>query len=71
MLGIVDKWNDLVFDNSPMKTYMQVLYRGTYWLRLWSQLQKHEDRARQVVDACRALETMVMEVLAARLVVLQ
>jgi hypothetical protein len=30
MLGIVDKWNDLVFDNSPMKTYMQVLYHGTY-----------------------------------------
>jgi hypothetical protein len=22
--------NDLVFDNSPMKTYMQVLYHGTY-----------------------------------------
>jgi hypothetical protein len=24
--------NDMVFDNSPMKTYMQVLYHGTYWL---------------------------------------
>jgi hypothetical protein len=24
--------NDIVFDNSPMKIYTQVLYHGTYWL---------------------------------------
>jgi hypothetical protein len=24
--------NDLVFDNSPIKTYLQVLFRGTCWL---------------------------------------
>jgi hypothetical protein len=23
--------NDIVFDNSLIKIYMQVLYRGTYW----------------------------------------
>jgi hypothetical protein len=26
--------NDIVFDYSPIKTFMQVLYRGMYWLRL-------------------------------------
>jgi hypothetical protein len=35
--------NNLVFDNSPTKTYMQVLFRGTYWLRQWAQLQRRED----------------------------
>jgi hypothetical protein len=35
--------NNLVFDNSPTKTYMQVLFRGTYWLRQWAQLQWRED----------------------------
>ena len=28
--------NDIVFDRSPSKTYMQVLYRGTHWLMLWT-----------------------------------
>jgi hypothetical protein len=30
--------NDLVFDKSPLKTCMQVLYQGTYWLHQWAQL---------------------------------
>jgi hypothetical protein len=30
---------DIVFDNSLIKTYMQVLYRGMYGLRQWAQLQ--------------------------------
>jgi hypothetical protein len=57
--------NDLVFDNSLMKTYMQVLYCGTYWLQLWRQLQKHEELTKQIVDSCRALESAVMQVFAA------
>jgi hypothetical protein len=57
--------NDMVFDNSPMKTYMQVFYHRTYWLCLWAQLQKHEELTKKIVDACRALESMVMQVFAA------
>jgi hypothetical protein len=26
-----------------MKTFMQVIYRGTYWFHFWSQMQKAED----------------------------
>jgi hypothetical protein len=35
--------NDLVFDNSPTKTYMHVLFRGPYWLHQWAQLRRHEE----------------------------
>jgi hypothetical protein len=27
--------NDIVFDKAPIKTFLQVLYRGTHWLRYW------------------------------------
>jgi hypothetical protein len=30
--------NKMVFDKSPMKTYMQVLYRRIYWLHQWAKL---------------------------------
>jgi hypothetical protein len=53
-----------MFDNSPIKTYMQVLYRGTYWLRQWPQLQWHEDLAKQIIDVCRSVESTVMQIFA-------
>ena len=53
--------NGLVFDEYPMKTYMQVLYRGTHWCRLWMQLQKHEDTT-MMKEACRSLKMMVMQI---------
>jgi hypothetical protein len=28
--------NDIVFDKTPTKTFLQVLFRGTHWLRFWS-----------------------------------
>jgi hypothetical protein len=31
--------NDTVFDNAPIKTYMQVLFQGTYWLPQLAQLK--------------------------------
>lgn len=54
--------NDIVFDKVPMKTYMQVLYRGTYWLREWAQLQKHEEDIVSMIEACRSLEAMIMHI---------
>ena len=56
--------NDLVFEKCSLKTYMQVLYRGTHWCRFWAQLQKHEEDRTVVKEACRALETTVMQVFA-------
>jgi hypothetical protein len=41
--------NDIVFDNTPIKTYMQVLFRRTHWLRLWVKLQRHEEDSTSLV----------------------
>jgi hypothetical protein len=54
--------NDIVFDNAPTKTCMQVLYRGTHWLRYWAQLQRREEESTTLKDACRSLESMVMSI---------
>jgi len=56
--------NDIVFDNSPMKTYMQVLFRATHWLRMWLLLQKCDDDTNLLKDACRSLETTAMQIFA-------
>jgi hypothetical protein len=56
--------NDIVFDKVSMKTYMQVLYRGTYWLHEWAQLQKHEEDIVSMIEACRSLKAMVMHIFA-------
>jgi hypothetical protein len=54
--------NDMVFVNSPSKTYMQVLFWETYWLCQWVQLQWHEELAKEIRDACRSVEAIVMQV---------
>jgi len=53
--------NYIVFDKGICKTYMQVLFRGTYWCRFWALLQKREEDATMMKTACRALETTVMQ----------
>ncbi len=56
--------NDMVFDKSPSISYMQVIFRATYWLRFWAQLQMCEDDRELMKVACRRLETTVMQLLA-------
>ena len=58
--------NDLVFNRAQMFTYLQVLFRGTHWLRLWAQLQRSDDSADLLRRACRHLETMAMHFFAYR-----
>jgi hypothetical protein len=35
--------NDIVFDKVVAPSYLQAIFRGTYWTRFWSLLQKEED----------------------------
>lgn len=42
----------------------KVLYRGTYWCRFWAQLQRHEEDAKVIREACWKLETTVMQIFA-------
>jgi len=55
--------NDIVFDKILAPSYLQVIFRGTYWTRSWSLLQKEEDR-HSMKMGCRSIETIAMEVFA-------
>ena len=56
--------NDMVFNKVSSKTYLQVLYRGTYWLHFWAQLQKCEEDKEEIRKACRHLEVMALQIFA-------
>ncbi len=56
--------NNLVFDKSPSITYMQVIFRATYWLRCCAQLQRCDEDDEFMKFACRRLETTVMQLFA-------
>ena len=53
--------NDMVFDKSPSKSYLQVLFRATYWLRCWTQLQRCKEDISLINDACPKLESTIMQ----------
>jgi hypothetical protein len=52
-----------VFDKVIAQSYLQVIFKATYWTRFWSLLQKEEDRL-SVKMGCRIIETAAMEVFA-------
>ena len=56
--------NDVVFDKSPTKTYLQILYRGTHWLRFWAQLQRCDEDKEAVQKAYQTIEVLVMQLFA-------
>jgi hypothetical protein len=56
--------NDVVFEKASIKSFMQVLYRGTYWLRFWSQLENDDQDKEKITMAYRKLETVAMEIFA-------
>ena len=56
--------NDMVFDKSPFKTYLQVLFRATYWCRQWALLQKSNEDKEKIKGAIRALESVAMHIFA-------
>jgi hypothetical protein len=55
---------DMVVGSYSFKTYLQILYMGTYWCRFWAQLQQHEEDKAMVNDVCCTLESIVMEIFA-------
>ncbi len=52
--------NNIVFNKSPSFFYMLVIFRATYWLRFWAQLQRCEDDEEFLKVACRKLKTTIM-----------
>jgi hypothetical protein len=53
--------NDMIFDKSSIKTFMQVLYRGTHWLRFWAQIKRHDQDKVVIRVACRLMEIIAMK----------
>ena len=56
--------NDVVFDKSPTKTYMQVLYWGTHWLWFWVRQQRRDEDKKKLQKACQTTEILVMQIFA-------
>jgi hypothetical protein len=55
--------NDLVFEKKHFKLFMQVIFRGAYWLRFWSLLQ-HKDTREIICSARKALEIVTLDIFA-------
>jgi hypothetical protein len=54
--------NDIVFDKAIAPSYLQVIFRGAYWIRSWSLLQKDDRHVMKM--GCRTIETVAMELFA-------
>ena len=55
--------NDIVFNKVRFFTPMQVIYKGTHWIRTWSVFQKEEKR-NILKQAGASLERVTMEIFA-------
>jgi hypothetical protein len=53
--------NEAVFQNSLSNSFVQVIFRGTYWTRCWSLLSKEEEKV-TLKEKCRRLEVTSMEI---------
>ena len=49
--------NDITFNCARVSSSLQVLFRGTYWIRFWALLQKEEERP-LVLEGCRTLSVL-------------
>ena len=53
--------NEVVFDKCKPKSLLQVLFRGTHWLRHWANLQRHEDLKDQMISVAQHLEMSALD----------
>ena len=45
--------NDVVFNKAKSYTFMQVIFRVTYWIRQWSMLHREEERPLFMIGCTR------------------
>ncbi|PWZ43686.1 hypothetical protein Zm00014a_041027 [Zea mays] len=58
--------NDSVFDKRKPKSYLEVLFRETHWLRSWAQLQRMDEQRQELVQVCHHLGSRAMDFFASR-----
>ena len=54
--------NDIIFNKTKYSSFMQTVFRGTYWLRLWAQLQHKYMIKVMFRKASLALEVVALEI---------
>jgi len=47
--------NDMIFQKATANSFLQVIFRGAYWIRQWSQLSKEEEKG-ALMEGCQRLE---------------
>ena len=50
-----------MFNNIKVNLILQVIFRGTYWLRVWAQLQRDEQAKNTLSVLSRNIEIIAME----------
>jgi hypothetical protein len=61
LLTVASVLNEVVFDKCRPKSFLQVLFKGTYWLRQWARLQRHDDLRDELILVGQHLETSVLQ----------
>jgi hypothetical protein len=61
MLGYLKCRNDIVFKKTKFNSILQVIFRGAYWLRFWSQLQRKEQDKDTLIALSRKLEVIALQ----------
>lgn len=54
--------NDVVFNRSKSNSCLQVIFRGSFWIRSWSILSKEEEKE-ILIEGSRRLELAALEIL--------
>ena len=53
--------NDIVFNRTKFNSIMQVIFRGTYWLHFWTQLQRNEQAMNTLSSLGTKIEMVALE----------
>ena len=53
--------NDTIFNKIKVNSILQVIFRGTYWLQFWAQLQRDEHAKNALSKMSRNIEIIAMK----------
>ena len=53
--------NDLIFNKIKVNSVLQVIFRGTYWFRFWTQLQREEHAKNTFSSLSRFIEIVALD----------
>jgi hypothetical protein len=54
--------DDIVFKKTKFNSFLQVIFRGAYWLRMWAQLQHKEQTKDTLITMSGKLEIVALQI---------